>query len=70
MKMTALKIRWQRSLDRMGSMCGCCGITEGEIEKAAGALRESLSPFGIDVIVEKELLDLDILIRDPSQLRP
>lgn len=67
MKMTTLKIRWQRLLDRAGGTCERCGITEVEIEKAVAALKESLSPFGIDVILEKDFLDFDAFIKDPSQ---
>lgn len=65
--MKTLRIRWQRLLDEAAGTCGRCAVTEGELEKAVAELRESLSPSGIDVVLEKDSLDFDAFMKDPSQ---
>ncbi|UCE71853.1 MAG: DUF2703 domain-containing protein [Nitrospiraceae bacterium] len=56
--MRALKIKWQRLLiDEIGQTCPRCGSTENEIDKAVNTLNRSLAPLGIDVIIEKKVLD-------------
>jgi hypothetical protein len=56
--MRALKIKWQRLLiDEIGQTCPRCGSTENEIDKAVNTLNRSLAPLGIEVIIEKKVLD-------------
>lgn len=61
-----LKIKWQRLISN-GETCPRCGSTEKELEKAVSALKESLAPSGIEVIVEKEELPAAEFKKDPLQ---
>ncbi len=56
--MKVLRIKWQRLLiDETGQTCPRCGSTEKEIDKAVDTLKQSLAPLGIEVILEKNVLD-------------
>ena len=56
--MKVMKIKWQRLLiDESGQTCPRCGSTENEMEKAVNTLKQSLAPLGIEVIIEKKVLD-------------
>jgi hypothetical protein len=54
-----LKIQWQRLLID-DETCPRCGVTEQEIDKAYMSLKQSLSPLGIMVVLEKKALDLAV----------
>ncbi len=53
-----LIVKWQRLLFD-GQTCPRCGATEAEVEKALDALKQALSPLGIDVILEKGELSVE-----------
>jgi hypothetical protein len=59
-----LRIKWLR-LIFSGETCPRCGSTEKEVEKAVSALRQSLTPIGIEVILEKEEISLAEFKKDP-----
>lgn len=61
-----LKITWKRLVSE-GKTCPRCGSTAEELEKAVSALKQSLAPLGIEVIVEKEELSGAEFKKDPSQ---
>ena len=61
-----LLIRWQRLL-MDGATCPRCGSTEAEVEKATAALGRSLSPLGIDVVLEKGELSVKEFKQDTLQ---
>lgn len=48
-----LKIKWQRLITD-GQTCPRCGSTEEELEKAISALKKSLTPLGIEVVLKKD----------------
>lgn len=50
--MKTITIAWQRLLSE-GQTCPRCGTTETEVEKAFSVLKESLSPQGFNVVLEK-----------------
>ncbi len=52
---TTLKIKWKRLVTE-GETCPRCGSTEEELTKAVSTLKQSLSPLGINVTLEKEEL--------------
>ena len=64
--MKTLKIKWQRLVDS-GETCPRCGSTEKELEKVVATLRQSFSPLGIEVVLEKDVLSLASFKKDPSQ---
>jgi len=69
MKNTArklLKIKWRRLVSG-GKTCPRCGSTEKELEKAVSALKESLSPLGIKVALEKGKLSVAEFKRNPMR---
>lgn len=55
-KMKTLTIKWQRLVGDNGQTCDRCGTTQGEVHKAHALLRKSLSPLGIDVVLEEKAL--------------
>jgi hypothetical protein len=61
-----LKIQWQRLVIDDGT-CPRCGTTEQEVDKAYRSLKQSLSPLGIKVVLEKKALDLAVFKKNPSQ---
>ena len=64
--MKTLIIQWQRLLVDDGT-CPRCGATEQEVDKAYMSLKQSLSPLGINVALEKKALDLGGFKKNPSQ---
>lgn len=64
--MKTLKIQWQRLLIN-DTTCPRCGATEQEVDKAYMSLKQSLSPLGIKVDLEKKVLDLAVFKNNPSQ---
>jgi hypothetical protein len=64
--MKTLKIQWQRLLID-DATCPRCGATEQEVDKAYMSLKQSLSPLGIKVALEKKALDLAVFKKNPSQ---
>ncbi|TSK07877.1 MAG: DUF2703 domain-containing protein [Geobacter sp.] len=64
--MKILKFKWQR-LVYEGQTCPRCGLTEVEVEKAIATLNESLNPLGIDVVLEKSELSVDLFKKDTLQ---
>ncbi len=63
--MKVLKIKWQRLLiDESGQTCPRCGSTEKELDKAVSALKQSLAPLGIEVILEKLVIDAVTFTKD------
>jgi len=61
-----IKIQWQRLLIA-DATCPRCGATEQEVDKAYISLKQSLSPLGIKVVLEKKALDLAVFKKNPSQ---
>jgi hypothetical protein len=51
-----LAIRWQRLVDEEGKTCDRCGGTQEELSKAVDALRQALSPLGMQVTLEENSL--------------
>jgi len=64
--MKTLKIQWQRLIID-DETCPRCGATEEEVDKAYISLRQSLSPLGIKVVLEKKALDSAVFKKNPSQ---
>jgi len=61
-----LRIKWHRLISDEKT-CPRCGSTEEELGKAVSALRQSLAPLGIEVILEKEELSIAEFKKDPLQ---
>jgi hypothetical protein len=61
-----LKIKWQRLVSD-GQTCLRCSSTEEEIEKAVSVLRQSLTPLGIEVVLEKSELTVREFERNPLE---
>jgi hypothetical protein len=64
--MKTLKIQWQRLLID-DATCPRCGATEQEVDKAFKSLKQSLNPLGIEVILDKKVLDPAVFKKNPSQ---
>ncbi len=64
--METLKIKWQRLVSE-GQTCPRCGSTGEELEKAISTLKQSLTPLGIAVVLEKHELSAAEFKRDPLQ---
>jgi hypothetical protein len=64
--MKTLKIQWQRLLID-DKTCPRCGATEEEVDKAYISLKQSLSPLGIKVVLEKKALERTVFQKNPSQ---
>ncbi len=64
--MKTLSIRWQRLLSG-GQTCPRCGSTEAEVDKAIGVLRQSLTPLGVNVVLEKAELSVEQFAKDTLQ---
>lgn len=64
--MKTLKIKWQRLVSN-DQTCPRCRSTEGELEKAIFALKQSLTPLGIEVILEKDELSVAEFKKDPMK---
>jgi hypothetical protein len=61
-----IKIQWQRLVIDDGT-CPRCGATQQEVDKAYMSLKQSLSPLGIQVVLEKKALDRAVFKKNPSQ---
>jgi hypothetical protein len=61
-----LHIMWERLLVE-NETCPRCGITESELDKAAGLLQNSLEPLGIIIIVEKREITLVEFKAEPTR---
>jgi hypothetical protein len=61
-----IKIQWQRLITDDGT-CPRCGATGEEVDKAYKSLRQTLTPLGINVVLEKKALDRIVFKKDPSQ---
>ncbi len=66
MSARTLQIKWQRLLNN-DETCPRCGSTGEEIDRAVKTLRQSLTPLGIEVLLEKEALTVSEFKRDPLQ---
>jgi hypothetical protein len=64
--MKTLKIQWQRLLID-DETCPRCGATEQEVDKAFKSLKQSLTPLGVEVTLEKKVLDPAVFKKNPSQ---
>jgi len=64
--MTTLSIHWQRLLSQ-GQTCPRCGSTEAELDRAVAILRQSLTPLGIEVLLEKGELSVSEFKQDTLQ---
>jgi hypothetical protein len=64
--MKTLKIQWQR-LVIDNQTCPRCGATEDEVNKAIQSLKQSLSPMGIEVVLEKRAIQQADFEKNPSQ---
>jgi hypothetical protein len=63
-EMKTLKIKWQRLVSDEET-CPRCGSTEEELEKAILTLKQSLTPLGIIVVLEKKALSDEEFKKDP-----
>ncbi|MCL6584738.1 MAG: DUF2703 domain-containing protein [bacterium] len=63
--MRGLTIKWQRLVDENGHTCERCGATEKEVEKALSTLQQALAPLGLEVTLEKGIIDVSTFIKDP-----
>jgi len=61
-----LNIKWQRLITK-GETCPRCGSTEQELDKAVDKLKQALRPLGMNVILEKEELNISEFRQDPLQ---
>ena len=59
-----LEIKWQRVVSD-GQTCPRCGSTEEALEKAIATLRQSLTPLGIQIVLEKDELSVAEFEKDP-----
>ncbi|MCX7821492.1 MAG: DUF2703 domain-containing protein [Brevinematales bacterium] len=59
-----LVIKWKRLIND-GKTCHRCGSTEEELEEALLILKQSLSPLGIEVVLEKEEISFSEFKKDP-----
>ena len=66
-EMPVLTIKWQRLVDGAGETCARCGATEAEIDKAFDRLREALGALGIEVRLEKDVLDMTAFQENPKE---
>lgn len=64
--MKTLRIKWLRLISE-GQTCPRCGSTEKELEKTLSILKQSLTPLGIEVALEKDELSFAAFKKDPSQ---
>ena len=64
--MKTLSVKWQRLLTD-GQTCPRCGSTEEAIDKALGALRQSLTPLDVNVVLEKVELTTEQFAKDTLQ---
>ncbi len=62
--MNTLGIKWQR-LVTDGETCERCGSTEDELHKAISALKKSLSPMNIEVVLEKTEISFEEFEKNP-----
>jgi len=62
--MKRLEIRWQRLISS-GETCPRCSSTEKELEKAIHPLKQSLTPLGIEVVVQKDEMSIQEFEKDP-----
>jgi hypothetical protein len=65
-KKKILRIKWHRLIFE-GKTCPRCSSTEEELEKAIFILKQSLSPLGIEIVLEKEELSVSEFKKDPLQ---
>ncbi len=63
-KSKTLKIEWQRLVSN-DKTCPRCGSTEEELGKAVSALKHSLAPSGIEVVLEKKELSISEFKKAP-----
>jgi len=57
-------VKWQRLVSD-GATCPRCGGTEQELAKAIKILSKSLSPLGIQVVLEKDSLSIEEFKKNP-----
>ena len=62
-----LIIRWQRLVDENNETCERCGTTGEELEKAFHSLKQSFNSLGIEVILDKKVLNPETCAKDISQ---
>ena len=65
--MKRLTIRWQRLVNKAGQTCMRCRSTGDTIQCAFNKLRNTLAGLGIDVCLEKEILDFTLFSKDPLE---
>ena len=65
--MKTLHIKWQRLVDENMQTCPRCRTTEKEINSAVASLRASLAPLGMDVQLEKGVLDRATFQESPTE---
>ncbi|MEM1582726.1 MAG: DUF2703 domain-containing protein [Candidatus Bathyarchaeia archaeon] len=64
--MKGLRIKWQRLIHN-GQTCPRCMSTGEEIEKAVSILKQTLTPLGIEVILEKDEFSLSEFYENPLE---
>lgn len=66
-QMKTLKIRWQRLVDERGQTCDRCGTTGTAVGEAVEKIKRSLGELGIDVVLEKGVLNPSTFLEDPRE---
>ncbi len=65
--MKTLHISWQRLVDEQGETCERCGTTETAVEDAMQLLKQSVKGLGVDVVLEKSIIDNSAFKENPLE---
>lgn len=65
--MKKMFVKWQRLVNEEGATCERCSCTGSATERAIGKLGKVLAPLGIEVSLEKAVLDQAAFSGDPLQ---
>lgn len=65
--MKAMKVEWQRFVDKDGQTCDRCAFTGAAIETAVAKLKRCLSEVGIEVFLENQIINHSDFITSPVQ---
>ncbi len=65
--MKTLQISWQRLVDEQGETCERCGTTETAVEDAMQLLKQSVKGLGVDVVLEKSIIDNSAFKENPLE---
>jgi hypothetical protein len=65
--MKTMIVEWQRLIDKDGQTCDRCACTGDTTEAAVGKLKRCLAEVGIEVLLEKRVIDQAAFITNPLQ---